>query len=205
MELIVKVTSEDPRAPLADILRLPLGLDVWEAKPDHLVLRAAEASLDRLGRMGYRVEPLQALEAHLRAFATAEATQGYHSAASLEEDLRALAQARPELAELKEVGRSVEGRPILALRLGDRRVHHQIVAGTRVDGDGEAAQQQAASRLDARVHEVEATHRIGDVRRGEAAKRVDERRVKPRRRCQDAKSDSSGSRHGGILPYRMEQ
>jgi carboxypeptidase T len=99
MELIVKVTSPDPRTPLADLLRLPLGLDVWEAKPDHLVLRAAEAQLDRLARRGYRVEPLQQLDAHLSAFATAEAAQGYHSAASLEQDLRQLAESRPEIAE----------------------------------------------------------------------------------------------------------
>ena len=42
MELIVKVTSPGLRTPLADLLRLPLGLDVWEVKPDHLILRAAE-------------------------------------------------------------------------------------------------------------------------------------------------------------------
>jgi carboxypeptidase T len=121
MELIVKVTSPDPGTPLGDLLRLPLGLDVWEVKPDHLVLRAEEAALDRVARLGYRVEPLQPLEAHLEAFATAEAAEGYHSAAGLEEELRALAAARPEIALLKEIGRSVESRPILALRLGDRR------------------------------------------------------------------------------------
>lgn len=121
MELIVKVTSPGLRAPLADLLRLPLGLDVWEVKSDHLILRAAEAQIDRLARMGYGVEQMQDVETHLRAFATAEAVSGYHSAASLEQELRQLADARPDIAELREIGRSVEGRAIQVLRIGDRR------------------------------------------------------------------------------------
>jgi carboxypeptidase T len=39
----------------------------------------------------------------------------------LEQDLRRLADAAPELAELREIGRSLEGRPIWALRIGERR------------------------------------------------------------------------------------
>jgi carboxypeptidase T len=121
MELIVKVTSPGLHLPLSDLLRLPLGLDVWEVKPDHLILRAAEAQIDRLARMGYRVEQLQDVAAHLSTFATAEVLAGYHSAASLEQDLRQLAEARPDIAELKEIGRSIEGRPIHLLRVGERR------------------------------------------------------------------------------------
>ena len=45
----------------------------------------------------------------------------YHTAESLENDMRLLAGARPDLGELHEVGRSVERRPILALRIGERR------------------------------------------------------------------------------------
>ena len=90
-------------------------------KPDHLILRGTEAQLDRLSNMGYRVEQLEDVERHLSAFARAEAAEQYHSAASLEEELRRLAEARPDIAELKEIGRSVEGRPIWALRIGDRR------------------------------------------------------------------------------------
>ena len=120
MELIVKVTSPGLRMPLADLLRLPLGLDVWEAKPDHLILRAAEPQIDRLARMGYGVEQLQDVETHLRAFATAEAVSGFHSAASLEQELRQLADARPDIAELREIGRSIEGRAIHVLRIGER-------------------------------------------------------------------------------------
>ena len=120
MELIVKVTSPGLRTPLADLLRLPLGLDVWEVKPDHLILRAAEPQIDRLARMGYGVQKMQDVETHLRAFATAEAVSGYHSAASLEQELRQLADARPDICERREIGRSVEGRVIHALRIGER-------------------------------------------------------------------------------------
>lgn len=121
MNLIAKVTSSGPQKPLGDILRVPLGIDVWEVKPDHLILRGTEAQLDRLSVMGYQVEQLEDVERHLSAFATAAAAEQYHSAASLEEELRRLAEARPDIAELKEIGRSIEGRPILALRIGDRR------------------------------------------------------------------------------------
>ncbi|HEV2898658.1 MAG TPA: M14 family metallopeptidase [Pseudaminobacter sp.] len=121
MNLIAKVTSSGPQKPLGDVLRTPLGIDVWEVKPDHLILRATEAQLDRLSSMGYVVEQLEDVERHLSAFTTAEAAEQYHSAASLEEELRQLADARPDVAELIEIGRSIEGRPILALRIGDRR------------------------------------------------------------------------------------
>ena len=89
-------------------------------KPDHLILRAAEPQIDRLARMGYGVEQMQDVETHLKAFATAEAVSGYHSAASLEQELRQLADARPDIAELREIGRSVEGRAIHVLRIGER-------------------------------------------------------------------------------------
>jgi carboxypeptidase T len=119
MNFIARVTSSGPQKPLGDILRVPLGIDVWEVKPDHLILRGTEAQLDRLSAMGYFVKQLEDVERHLSAFATA--AEQYHSAASLEEELRRLAEAKPDIVELKEIGRSIEGRPILALRIGDRR------------------------------------------------------------------------------------
>jgi murein tripeptide amidase MpaA len=100
---------------------VPLGIDVWEVKPDYLILRGTEAQLDRLSSMGYVVEQLEDVTRHLSAFASAEAAEQYHSAATLEEELRQLAEARPDIAELIDIGRSIEGRPILALRIGDRR------------------------------------------------------------------------------------
>jgi carboxypeptidase T len=71
--------------------------------------------------MGYDVEQLQLTENYLTTFATAEAISGYHSAETLEEDLRQLAASQPEIAELREIGRSLEDRPIWALQIGERR------------------------------------------------------------------------------------
>jgi carboxypeptidase T len=127
MDLIVRVTSPNPQTPLSDVLQTPLGVDVWEAKPDYLVLSASEAQAERLRNMGYGVEQLQSTEAFLMtATAAAETaaavtTTTYHSAETLEQDLRSLAERAPEIAELRQIGQSLEGRPIWALRIGDRQ------------------------------------------------------------------------------------
>ncbi len=55
MNLIARITSSGPRKPLGDVLRAPLGIDVWEVKPDHLIVRGAEAQLERLSSMGFLV------------------------------------------------------------------------------------------------------------------------------------------------------
>ena len=121
MDLILRITSTDPKLPLPDLLQLPLGLDVWEVKPDHVILRTADAQAERLRLMGYTVEQLELTDTYLSTFATAAAIAGYHSAASLEQDMRQLANSQPEIVELREIGRSVENRPIWALRIGERR------------------------------------------------------------------------------------
>jgi len=126
--LIAKVTSTSARAPLARLLTAPLGLDVWEVKPDHLVLQADEAQASRLQAMGYDVEQLQMTEQYLSTFATEAAATGYHTVATLEQDLRRLAEEHPEIAELHEIGRSVEDRPLWALRIGERRGSDRKVA-----------------------------------------------------------------------------
>jgi carboxypeptidase T len=121
MTVIAKVMVAHPRVSLAQLLEVPLGLDVWEVASDHVVLRAAEAQIERLERMGYGVEQLQMTEAYLSTFATAEVAAGYHSAQTLEQDLRRLAEDHPDIAELRQAGRSLEGRPIWSLRIGERR------------------------------------------------------------------------------------
>src|SRR4029453_6947138 len=68
----------------------------------------------------YAVEQLHMTHTYLSTFETAEATAGYHSAEQLEQDLRALAEQHPDVEELPEIGRSLENRPLWALRLGDR-------------------------------------------------------------------------------------
>ena len=87
MTVIARVTSQDPQLMLVPLLDAPLGLDVWEVKPDHVVLQATEAQIERLEQMGYGVEQLHMTERYLSTFATAEATAGYHSAEQLEQDV----------------------------------------------------------------------------------------------------------------------
>ncbi|MEU7811102.1 M14 family metallopeptidase [Pseudonocardia sp. NPDC049154] len=126
--VIVRVTPTSARSPLSRLITLPLGLDLWEVRPDHAVLQAGEAQVSRLEEMGYGVEQLQLSESYLADFATESAATGYHSAESLEQDLRRLADDNPDIAELHEIGRSVEGRPVLALRIGERRGSSRKVA-----------------------------------------------------------------------------
>jgi len=121
MTLILKITSPGPRLPLTKLPQLPLGLDIWEVKSDHAVVRASEAQADRLKRMGYGVEQLRLTEDYIAAFHSGDVAAGYHSVATLEQDLRALAMDHPDIAELREIGRSVENRPIWALRIGERK------------------------------------------------------------------------------------
>jgi carboxypeptidase T len=120
MTVIVRVSPTGPVS-LAQLLRMPLGLDVWEVQPDAVVLRASETVLERLEKMGYAVEQLDTTQRHLATFATDEALADYHSAATLEQDLRRLVDREPEVVELREIGRSLEHRPIWALRIGERR------------------------------------------------------------------------------------
>src|SRR6202011_6042070 len=115
MQIIIEVTSDAPHRPLARLLEIPLGLDVWETKGNRLVLRAEEAAVNRISQMGYQVRPLMEVAQHLETFATAENFAGYHSAESLAAEMRALAQAHPHVAELRTIGHSVERRPILEL------------------------------------------------------------------------------------------
>jgi carboxypeptidase T len=126
--LIARVTPGSAAAPLARLLTAPLGLDIWEVKPDFVVLQADEFQVGRLEAMGFGVEQLQMTEPYVSTFATAEAVSSYHTVATLEQDLRRLAEEHPEIAELHEIGRSVEDRPLWVLRIGERRVSARKVA-----------------------------------------------------------------------------
>ena len=103
MQIIIEVTSDAPHRPLARLLEIPLGLDVWETKGNRLVLRAEEAAVNRISQMGYQVRPLMPVAQHLETFATAENFAGYHSAESLAQEMRALAQAHPHASEIPGV------------------------------------------------------------------------------------------------------
>lgn len=125
MNIVYIVRSDSPQAPplarLIDQPREHLGLDVWQVKADHVVLRAAEEQAARLRQIGYTTEEVVETESHLARFATAESIAAYHSTETLESDLHRLAESQPEIAELHEIGRSLEDRPIWALRIGERR------------------------------------------------------------------------------------
>ena len=128
MNIVYTVRSDSPQASLAQLLHLPLGLDIWQVKADYVVLRADEAQAARLRQIGYTTEELVETETHISMFATAEAIAAYHSAETLEDDLRQLAESQPEIAELREIGRSLEERPIWALRIGERRAtEHKLL------------------------------------------------------------------------------
>ena len=126
--IVAEVRSTRTETPLAGLLTAALGLDVWEVTPEHLVVQVEESQAARLQAMGYDVEQLQGTESYVSAFATDAAVSGYHTAATLEADLRQLAEGHPEVAELHQIGRSVEGRPLWALRIGDRRGSDRKVA-----------------------------------------------------------------------------
>ncbi|MDD7942431.1 M14 family metallopeptidase [Actinomycetospora lutea] len=121
MTIIVRITAATPRLSLQRALDATLGLDVWEVHADHVVALATEPQAERLVAMGYGVEELAGTEAFVARFGDDAAAATYHSAQSLEDDLRRLSEEHPEVAELREIGRSVEGRPIWALRVGTRR------------------------------------------------------------------------------------
>ena len=123
MNLIVRVTSSDPTRSLDRLITMPIGLDVWQVTADHVVARASDAQAERLRQMGYGVAQVHQTHQFLATFLTAAAGPGFHSAATVESGLRQLATAHPEIAELREMGRSVENRPIWVLRLGERRPH----------------------------------------------------------------------------------
>ena len=86
-------------------------------------------------------------------------------------------------------------------RRGDiqRLVHHQIVRRPAVHRNGEAAQRQPRARRDARVHEAEAPHRVGEVGAGLAGEALQQVVCDARRRRQHAESDRSRLRHAQII------
>src|SRR5918994_3106961 len=129
MNIVYTVRADAPQAPsLEQLIDLPLGLDIWQVQADQVVLSAAEEQAARLRQIGYMTEEVVATETHVATFATAEAIAAYHSAETLEGDLRQLGESQTEIAELREIGRSLENRPIWALRIGERRAtEHKLL------------------------------------------------------------------------------
>ena len=122
MEIIAEIRSEDPTRPLAKLLAMPLGIDVWEVKSDRLVVRAAEHTMDRLTKMGYRITPIVDVSRHLEFSQLAIPWRGIIPSPLSRPTCATWPRRRPQFGGTEGDGRRVdEGRPILALRLGERR------------------------------------------------------------------------------------
>ena len=101
---------------------LPLvtnGLDVEGGTPQTLHAEALPAAIAALQALGVEVTVKTPDIQSLRPAPRLTRGPGYHSAATVTEELRALAAARPEVARVVEIGLSVEGRPITGLLLTD--------------------------------------------------------------------------------------
>ena len=148
VDLILDILPSSSNSPISNLLRTSLGLDIWEVTHDHMIVRANAARAERLQQLGYRVEQLQTVADALTEFESLEhATLAsrpadeagalrsdalakppkYHSVESLNHSLHELAATHADFVELREIGRSVEDRPILALRIAERRGNSQKV------------------------------------------------------------------------------
>ena len=123
-----RVTSQDPQLMLAPLLTAPLGLDVWEVKPDHVVLQASEAQIERLEQMGYGVEQLHMTQTYLSTFATAEATVAITQRSNWSRIFGLWPSGILISPNFARSGAASRNRPIWALRLGDRHgTDHKVL------------------------------------------------------------------------------
>ena len=76
MTIIVEVTTTQPGKVLERLLHTPLGLDIWEAKRERLVVRASEAQIDRIEKMGYSVRQIETVQRHVSTFSALAAPSG---------------------------------------------------------------------------------------------------------------------------------
>ncbi len=103
-----------PPAAVAELLRAqPVSVDGPDPSGGLRVIASHDA-LDQLRALGLNVELLQ--EDHRRP---AGHFPDYHDVDQMAEALRDLADAYPDRAELLDLGRSVDGRPLLGLRIGE--------------------------------------------------------------------------------------
>ena len=65
MNIVYTVRSDLPQTSLAQLLQLPLGLDIWQVRRDYVVLRADEPQAARLRQMGYTTEEIVETETHI--------------------------------------------------------------------------------------------------------------------------------------------
>ncbi|MBN2451700.1 MAG: choice-of-anchor D domain-containing protein, partial [Lentisphaeria bacterium] len=110
---IVEVSLADATALAALEAR---GLDIATVRPGEAVLYASDAEVAALVADGFRVTPIAV---QVPGAADAKITAGYHSVADVEAMLTQFVADYPGLCRLETLGSSVQGRPILALRITD--------------------------------------------------------------------------------------
>ena len=112
---LVGVSIED-RAQLDKLS--DLGLDIWEARNGYAIVYATAEEMGVMGLFGIEYDVVvDDMEAHLARMEALDGRAEYHDLADVEAGLAVMAESN--VAELFDVGDSIEGRDILALKISD--------------------------------------------------------------------------------------
>jgi carboxypeptidase T len=98
------------------------GVDLLMRRAGRVYIVASPGELAALSALGidWTAETARLQKASLEGLSADGGINGaYHSALELETDLRTLERDHPGLARVVELGRSLEGRPVLALKISD--------------------------------------------------------------------------------------
>lgn len=115
-----RVPGADNPATRSTVLRQ--GVDVLGGGRDYLEIQATPAQADRLRASGLRLLPLPAAAPVPGLVAPGEfpiGYRGYHTYRTLTAELNSLAAAHPNQVALSSYGRSVQGRPLLLVKISD--------------------------------------------------------------------------------------
>ncbi|MCP4624642.1 MAG: hypothetical protein GY850_14095 [bacterium] len=118
---LIKITYKTK----ADLDKLPsdLGLDIWEVQPDHIIAQAYSGQINVLTNLGFSVEVIfeNIQESTMGVYAAdAEDEAGqYHSYSEVLAALQALENTHPAICKVVDIGDSVEGRDIWAIKISD--------------------------------------------------------------------------------------
>jgi hypothetical protein len=113
-----------------EVSRLPRGLDIIDAGPNHVRILVDPGQLELLRDNAYAPRILiDDYAAHLDSV-----FQDYHTYAQVCSIVRAVAQARPDICRLDTIGQSVRNRAILALRITDNPEFEEAEPEFRITG-----------------------------------------------------------------------
>ncbi len=106
----------------ADILAAGLDLIEFDARTRNALVRATEGEVRRLKASNIAVTPRDDLNQRvaqaLTESRTARNAGAYHTYQEVQDELKAMATNHPDRARLHDLGRSVQGRTILAIEIG---------------------------------------------------------------------------------------